>query len=29
MNWTATGASAHALGVMIGAFGAHGLRGRL
>ncbi len=29
MNWTATGASALALAVMIGAFGAHGLRGRL
>jgi uncharacterized membrane protein YgdD (TMEM256/DUF423 family) len=29
MNWTATGASALALGVMIGAFGAHGLQGRL
>lgn len=29
MNWTATGAWALALGVIIGAFGAHGLRGRL
>jgi uncharacterized membrane protein YgdD (TMEM256/DUF423 family) len=29
MNWTATGAFALALAVMIGAFGAHGLRGRL
>jgi uncharacterized membrane protein YgdD (TMEM256/DUF423 family) len=29
MNWTATGASALALAVTIGAFGAHGLRGRL
>jgi uncharacterized membrane protein YgdD (TMEM256/DUF423 family) len=29
MNWTATGAWALALAVMIGAFGAHGLRGRL
>jgi len=29
MNWTAAGAIALALAVMIGAFGAHGLRGRL
>ena len=29
MNWTAVGAIALALAVMIGAFGAHGLRGRL
>lgn len=29
MNWTATGAWALALGVMIGAFGAHGLQGKL
>jgi uncharacterized membrane protein YgdD (TMEM256/DUF423 family) len=29
MNWTAIGAIALALAVMIGAFGAHGLRGRL
>ncbi len=29
MNWTATAAIALALAVMIGAFGAHGLRGRL
>jgi len=29
MNWTATGSVALALAVMLGAFGAHGLRGRL
>jgi uncharacterized membrane protein YgdD (TMEM256/DUF423 family) len=29
MNWTAAAAIALALAVMIGAFGAHGLRGRL
>ncbi len=29
MNWTAAGAIAMALGVALGAFGAHGLRGRL
>ncbi|HEY7337450.1 MAG TPA: DUF423 domain-containing protein [Bryobacteraceae bacterium] len=29
MNWTAVGAIAMALGVAIGAFGAHGLQGRL
>jgi uncharacterized membrane protein YgdD (TMEM256/DUF423 family) len=29
MNWSATGAIALALGVMLGAFGAHGLRSRL
>jgi uncharacterized membrane protein YgdD (TMEM256/DUF423 family) len=29
MNWTAVGAIALALAVTIGAFGAHGLRGRL
>ncbi len=29
MNWTATGAISLALAVMIGAFGAHGLKGRL
>jgi uncharacterized membrane protein YgdD (TMEM256/DUF423 family) len=29
MNWSATGAFALALAVMLGAFGAHGLRGRL
>lgn len=29
MNWTAVGAFALAAGVMLGAFGAHGLRGRL
>ncbi len=29
MNWSATGAIALALGVILGAFGAHGLRGRL
>src|SRR5580704_6655791 len=29
MRWTAVGAWALALAVMIGAFGAHGLRGRL
>jgi uncharacterized membrane protein YgdD (TMEM256/DUF423 family) len=29
MNWTAAGALAMALAVMIGAFGAHGLQGRL
>ncbi len=29
MNWTAAGAIAMALGVILGAFGAHGLRGRL
>src|SRR5262245_50701832 len=29
MNWTATGAIAMALGVGLGAFGAHELRGRL
>ena len=29
MNWTAIGAWALALAVMIGAFGAHGLQGRL
>ncbi len=29
MNWIATGASGLALAVMIGAFGAHGLQGRL
>ncbi len=29
MNWIATGAWALALGVMIGAFGAHGLQGKL
>ena len=29
MNWTAAGAIGLALAVMIGAFGAHGLRGRL
>ena len=29
MNWSATGATALALAVMIGAFGAHGLRDRL
>jgi uncharacterized membrane protein YgdD (TMEM256/DUF423 family) len=29
MNWSATGALLLALAVMIGAFGAHGLRGRL
>jgi len=29
MNWSATGAAALALGVIIGAFGAHGLRDRL
>jgi uncharacterized membrane protein YgdD (TMEM256/DUF423 family) len=29
MNWSATGAVALALGVVLGAFGAHGLRGRL
>ncbi len=29
MTWTAVGAIALALAVMIGAFGAHGLRGRL
>jgi uncharacterized membrane protein YgdD (TMEM256/DUF423 family) len=29
MNWTATGAVMMALGVMIGAFGAHGLQGRI
>lgn len=29
MNWIATGSSGLALAVMIGAFGAHGLQGRL
>lgn len=29
MNWTAAGAGMMALGVAIGAFGAHGLQGRL
>jgi uncharacterized membrane protein YgdD (TMEM256/DUF423 family) len=29
MNWIATGAIALALGVILGAFGAHALRGRL
>jgi uncharacterized membrane protein YgdD (TMEM256/DUF423 family) len=29
MNWSATGAIGLALGVMLGAFGAHGLKGRL
>jgi uncharacterized membrane protein YgdD (TMEM256/DUF423 family) len=29
MNWSAAGAIALALGVILGAFGAHGLRGRL
>jgi len=29
MNWTAMGAVGLALAVMLGAFGAHGLRGRL
>ena len=29
MNWTAAGAAAMALAVMLGAFGAHGLQGRL
>src|SRR5215470_75083 len=29
MNWSATGATALALAVMLGAFGAHGLQGRL
>ena len=29
MNWSATGAVLLALAVMLGAFGAHGLRGRL
>jgi uncharacterized membrane protein YgdD (TMEM256/DUF423 family) len=29
MNWTAVAAFLLALGVMIGAFGAHGLRGRI
>jgi uncharacterized membrane protein YgdD (TMEM256/DUF423 family) len=29
MNWTATGAIALALGVTLGAFGAHGLKDRL
>ena len=29
MNWSATGAIALALGVILGAFGAHGLRSRL
>ena len=29
MNWTAVGAIGLALAVMLGAFGAHGLRGRL
>jgi uncharacterized membrane protein YgdD (TMEM256/DUF423 family) len=29
MNWTATGAIGLALGVILGAFGAHGLRSRL
>ncbi len=29
MNWSAAGAIALALGVMLGAFGAHGLRSRL
>lgn len=29
MNWSATGATALALAVIIGAFGAHGLRDRL
>ncbi len=29
MNWTAIGAIGLALAVMLGAFGAHGLRGRL
>ena len=29
MNWSAAGAIALALAVMIGAFGAHGLRGRI
>jgi uncharacterized membrane protein YgdD (TMEM256/DUF423 family) len=29
MNWAATGAVALAFAVMLGAFGAHGLRGRL
>jgi uncharacterized membrane protein YgdD (TMEM256/DUF423 family) len=29
MNWTATGAICLALAVILGAFGAHGLRGRL
>ena len=29
MNWSATGAIALALGVILGAFGAHELRGRL
>ena len=29
MNWTATGAIGLALAVILGAFGAHGLRGRL
>lgn len=29
MNWTATAAILIALGVILGAFGAHGLRGRL
>jgi uncharacterized membrane protein YgdD (TMEM256/DUF423 family) len=29
MNWSATGAVALALAVILGAFGAHGLRGRL
>jgi uncharacterized membrane protein YgdD (TMEM256/DUF423 family) len=29
MNWTAVGAIAMAVGVAIGAFGAHGLQGRL
>ncbi|MEP7365268.1 MAG: DUF423 domain-containing protein [Acidobacteriota bacterium] len=29
MNWSAIGAAALALAVMLGAFGAHGLKGRL
>jgi uncharacterized membrane protein YgdD (TMEM256/DUF423 family) len=29
MNWSAAGVAALALGVMLGAFGAHGLKGRL
>lgn len=29
MNWSAAGAAALALAVMLGAFGAHGLRGKL
>lgn len=29
MNWSAAGAAALALAVMLGAFGAHGLKGRL